>query len=114
MVHGGMKLVSQLGLFFAAVVGLTLASYYAGLIAAPMSGAPDSVTGLTTSTLRDNWGSDYTEGVTFSDVLSVFFPCFTGILAGANRSQALEETRGEHPVGHPPPSASARACTRRT
>ena len=37
MVYGGMKLVSQLGLFFAAVVGLTLASYYAGLIAAPMS-----------------------------------------------------------------------------
>ena len=33
MVWGGMKLVSQLGLFFAAVVGLTLTSYYAGLIA---------------------------------------------------------------------------------
>jgi amino acid transporter len=99
MVHGGMKLVSQLGLFFAAVVGLTLASYYAGLIAAPMSGAPDSVTGLTTSTLRDNWGSDYTEGVTFSDVLSVFFPCFTGILAGANRSQALKKPEVSIPWG---------------
>ena len=36
MVWGGMKLVSQLGLFFAAVVGLTLTSYYAGLIAAPL------------------------------------------------------------------------------
>ena len=30
------KLVSQLGLFFAAVVGLTLTSYYAGLIAGPL------------------------------------------------------------------------------
>ena len=36
MVWGGMKLVSQLGLFFAAVVGLTLASYYAGRAAVPL------------------------------------------------------------------------------
>ena len=99
MVHGGMKLVSQLGLFFAAVVGLTLASYYAGLIAAPMSGVSSAITGLSTRTLRDNWGPGYTEGVTFSDVLSVFFPCFTGILAGANRANSLKRPEVSIPWG---------------
>ena len=55
MVWGGMKLVSQLGLFFAAVVGLTLTSYYAGLIAAPLPGTSSAVTGLSSQTLKDNW-----------------------------------------------------------
>ena len=99
MVYGGMKLVSQLGLFFAAVVGLTLASYYAGLIAAPMSGVSPAITGLSTRTLSDNWGPGYSEGVTFSDVLSVFFPCFTGILAGANRANSLKRPEVSIPWG---------------
>ena len=99
MVWGGMQLVSKLGLFFAAVVGLTLMSYYAGLIAAPLPGVSPSVTGLSTETLRDNWGPGYTDGVTFSDVLSVFFPCFTGILSGANRANSLKSPATSIPWG---------------
>ena len=99
MVWGGMQLVSKLGLFFAAVVGLTLTSYYAGLIAAPLPGASSAVTGLSTSTLRDNWGPGYSDGVTFSDVLSVFFPCFTGILSGANRANSLKTPATSIPWG---------------
>ena len=99
MVWGGMQLVSKLGLFFAAVVGLTLMSYYAGLIAAPLPGASAAVTGLSANTLRDNWGPGYTDGVTFSDVLSVFFPCFTGILSGANRANSLKTPATSIPWG---------------
>ena len=99
MVWGGMQLVSKLGLFFAAVVGLTLMSYYAGLIAAPLPGVSAAVTGLSANTLRDNWGPGYTDGVTFSDVLSVFFPCFTGILSGANRANSLKTPATSIPWG---------------
>ena len=99
MVWGGMQLVSKLGLFFAAVVGLTLMSYYAGLIAAPLPGVSSAVTGLSVSTLRENWGPGYTDGVTFSDLLSVFFPCFTGILSGANRANALKTPETSIPWG---------------
>ena len=99
MVWGGMKLVSQLGIFFAAVVGLTLTSYYAGLIAAPLPGTSSAVTGLSSQTLKDNWSPAYTDGVTFSDVLSVFFPCFTGILGGANRANALKDPAKSIPWG---------------
>ena len=99
MVYGGMQLVSKMGLFFAAIVGLTLMSYYAGLIAAPLPGVSSAVTGLSTQTLRDNWGPGYTDGVTFSDVLSVFFPCFTGILSGANRANFLKTPETSIPWG---------------
>lgn len=59
-----------------------MASYYAGLVAAPLPGVSPAVTGFSTQTLKDNWGPAYSDGVTFSDVVSVFFPCFTGILSG--------------------------------
>jgi len=62
--------------------GLTLWSYYAGLIAAPLPGVSPSVTGLSAQTLSNNWGPKYTDGVSFSDIVSVLFPCFTGILSG--------------------------------
>ena len=99
MVWGGMQLVSKAGLFFATIVGLTLLSYYAGLIAAPLPGVSPAVTGLSTATLSKNWGPSYTDGVTFSDVLSVFFPCFTGILSGANRANFLKTPEVSIPWG---------------
>lgn len=64
------------------IVGLTLALYYAGLAAAPLPGVSPQVTGLSAQTLRANWGPGYSDGVSFSDVVSVFFPSFTGILSG--------------------------------
>jgi len=99
MVWGGMQVVSKLGLIFAAVVGLTLMSYYAGLIAAPLPGVSSAVTGLSIDTLRENWGPGYTDGVTFSDVLSVFFPCFASVSAGANRANSLKTPETSIPWG---------------
>ena len=105
MVYGGMKLVSQLGLFFAAVVGLTLASYYAGLIAAPMSGVSPAITGLSTRTLSDNWGRVLRGGHLLGRALGVF-PCFAGILA--NRARIRSSDRRCPSRGEPSPrSASA-------
>jgi len=99
LVYFGMKLVSRLGVVFAVVVALTLLSYYIGLIASPLEGAPPEVTGLSTQTFKDNWAPGYDDGVTFSDILSVFFPCFTGILSGANRAQSLKDPQSAIPYG---------------
>ena len=81
------------------MVGLTLTSYYAGLIAAPLPGASSAVTGLSTSTLRDNWGRGTRTASPSADVLSVFFPCFTGILSGANRANSLKTPATSIPWG---------------
>lgn len=93
-VYGGISLVTRLGIFFVFVVFFTLYIYYHGLIAAPYSDAamanPD-VTGLSFETAKENWYSHYTDGHNFGYVLSVFFPCFTGILSGANRADILRD-----------------------
>jgi len=97
-VYGGINLVTKLGIFFVAVVGSTLFMFYFGLILAPSTPmAPDSVahnpyvTGLSWDTLQTNLYEHYTSTASFGYVLSVFFPCFTGILSGANRADILKD-----------------------
>ncbi|KAK3232885.1 hypothetical protein CYMTET_56789 [Cymbomonas tetramitiformis] len=99
LVYGGIRFVSKLGSLFAAIVLLTMLSYYVGLCTAPISGVDDRVTGLSSNTFRDNWSADYDSGVDFSAMLSIFFPCFTGILSGANRATNLRSPEKSIPVG---------------
>jgi len=93
-VWGGINFVTKLGLFFVLIVFYTLASYYGGIISAPLTEeamANPWVTGPSWETLSNNWGSHYDDKTSFGLVLSVFFPCFTGILSGANRADVLQD-----------------------
>jgi potassium/chloride transporter 4/5/6 len=76
----GIKFVSKLGLGFFAIVLYTMLSYYLGLFLAPRGNVPPSLTGLSWTTFKSNWSPGYTHGKSFSSVVSLFFPCFTGIL----------------------------------
>jgi potassium/chloride transporter 4/5/6 len=76
----GLKFVSKLSVVFFGVVLLTMASFYMGLFLAPKGGRPEELTGLSWSTFKSNWGPGYEKGVNFPVALSVFFPCYTGIL----------------------------------
>eukprot|EP00927_Polykrikos_kofoidii_P035907 TRINITY_DN3039_c0_g1_i3.p1 TRINITY_DN3039_c0_g1~~TRINITY_DN3039_c0_g1_i3.p1 ORF type:complete len:1083 (-),score=175.78 TRINITY_DN3039_c0_g1_i3:36-3284(-) len=94
MVWVGISFVSKMGLFFVLIVFFTLFSYYYGLIMTPLTDASEGnpwITGLSYETLSDNWSAHYGPGVDFGSVLSVFFPCFTGILSGANRADVLRD-----------------------
>jgi len=93
-VWGGINFVSKLGIFFVFIVFYTLFSYYYGVCSAPVTNAAEMnpwVTGLSVDTFQDNWTSHYGPDVSFGVVLSVFFPCFTGILSGANRADVLRD-----------------------
>jgi len=97
-VWGGITFVTKLGVFFVFVVFFTLFSYYYGICVAPTVQEAQNnpwVTGLDLQTLELNWFSHYGSqngaAVTFGVVLSVFFPCFTGILSGANRADVLRD-----------------------
>lgn len=105
-VNGGINLVSKLGIFFVFIVFATLFMFYFGLILAPNTPQSPShvadnpyVTGLDWGTLADNLSSHYSEGKSFGYVLSVFFPCFTGILSGANRADILKDPPRDLKVG---------------
>lgn len=79
-VYFGIKFVSKLGILFFLVVIYTMLSYYMGLFTAPHDDSPPSLTGLSWRTFKGNWNPDYQDGVSFSVAVSIFFPCFTGIL----------------------------------
>jgi len=76
----GIKLVSKLGLAFFAIVLYTMLSFYLGLGLAPRGSSPPSLTGLSWTTFKSNWSPGYPHGKSFSTAVSLFFPCFTGIL----------------------------------
>jgi len=90
-VYGGVNVVTKLGIGFFVVVGVTILSFYIGFFLAdqdvPVGGAIVHI-GLDASNLStESHFSDTVGG--FGSVLSVFMPCFTGILSGANRSDIL-------------------------
>jgi len=93
-VYVGISFVTKLGVFFVFIVFYTLMSYYVGIITAPLTEEASSnpwVTGPSMETFNNNWGSHYDSKTSFGVVLSVFFPCFTGILSGANRADILRD-----------------------
>ncbi|KAJ7516469.1 hypothetical protein O6H91_22G059400 [Diphasiastrum complanatum] len=74
-------------------------SYYIGLWTAPKRHSPSSLTGLSWRTFRSNWNPQYGKDASFSSVASVFFPCFTGILSGADRAKDLRRPEKSIPTG---------------
>eukprot|EP00933_Yihiella_yeosuensis_P026841 TRINITY_DN20849_c2_g1_i1.p1 TRINITY_DN20849_c2_g1~~TRINITY_DN20849_c2_g1_i1.p1 ORF type:complete len:995 (-),score=167.31 TRINITY_DN20849_c2_g1_i1:230-3214(-) len=97
MVWGGINVVTKLSLFFAFIVVFTLFCYYEGLFTAghhfidPSVPGAELITGLSWTTFQENWHPDYSEGANFGLILSLFYPCFTGILSGANRADTLKD-----------------------
>eukprot|EP01012_Entosiphon_sulcatum_P018378 TRINITY_DN2311_c0_g1_i1.p1 TRINITY_DN2311_c0_g1~~TRINITY_DN2311_c0_g1_i1.p1 ORF type:complete len:905 (-),score=120.59 TRINITY_DN2311_c0_g1_i1:102-2816(-) len=95
----GIKFVSKLGAVFAVIVSATIIGFYVSLIHAPSTHSPSTVTGLSADTLRSNLGSDYSHGKGFASILAIFFPCYTGIFAGADRSSSLKDPGRSIPWG---------------
>ena len=81
-VWGGMNIVTKLGVLFGVVVVFTIVSYYVGLVMVqpePQVLGGEYITGLSWETFQANWNPHYDPGVTFGSVLSLFYPCFTGL-----------------------------------
>ena len=55
--------------------------------------------GLSMDNFRNNFGPSFSGDYYFPQTLSVFFPCFTGILSGANRASSLRDPTTAIPNG---------------
>ncbi|KAG0586431.1 hypothetical protein KC19_2G090200 [Ceratodon purpureus] len=100
LVFFGIKFVSKLGLIFFAIVLYTMLSFYLGLGLAPRGSThPPSLTGLSWTTFKGNWSPGYPPGKSFSTAVALFFPCFTGILSGADRATNLRRPEKSIPQG---------------
>ncbi|XP_024535740.1 cation-chloride cotransporter 1 [Selaginella moellendorffii] len=112
IVFGGVKIINRVAPAFLIPVLLSVFLIFIGIFAAPRRGDPSGVTGLRWRTLHANWGPEYQrtnragipapDGIiywNFEDLLGLFFPAVTGIMAGSNRSASLRDTQRSIPVG---------------
>ncbi|KAK3155580.1 hypothetical protein QOZ80_2BG0205110 [Eleusine coracana subsp. coracana] len=112
IVFGGVKIINKVAPAFLVPVLLSIICIHIGVFIAPRPDASKGITGLSTTTLTDNWASDYQRtndaGVPdpngtvywdFNTLLGLFFPAVTGIMAGSNRSASLKDTQRSIPVG---------------
>ncbi|VAI74884.1 unnamed protein product [Triticum turgidum subsp. durum] len=112
IVFGGVKIINKVAPAFLIPVLFSLLCIYLGVFIAPRHNAPKGITGLSLTSLRDNWGSEYQRtnnaGVPdpngsiywdFNALVGLFFPAVTGIMAGSNRSASLKDTQRSIPIG---------------
>ncbi|CAD6334106.1 unnamed protein product [Miscanthus lutarioriparius] len=112
IVFGGVKIINKVAPAFLIPVLFSLLCIYLGVFIAPRHNAPKGITGLSITTLKDNWGEDYQRtnnaGVPdpsgsiywdFNALVGLFFPAVTGIMAGSNRSASLKDTQRSIPIG---------------
>ncbi|CAI7915790.1 unnamed protein product [Closterium sp. NIES-54] len=112
IVFGGVHLVDRVGSLFIIPAVLAVISVFIGIFLSPDAESPAGLTGLSTTTLFANWLPSYqttnSNGIPdpngsfywgFNQLLGLFYPGVTGIMAGSNRSEALRDTQRSIPTG---------------
>ncbi|KAJ4981532.1 hypothetical protein NE237_032369 [Protea cynaroides] len=112
IVFGGVKIINRVAPAFLIPVLFSLSCIFIGIFAARKDHPASGITGLSLTTFRDNWSSDYqrtdSAGIpdpegkfywNFNALVGLFFPAVTGIMAGSNRSAYLKDTQRSIPLG---------------
>lgn len=111
IVFGGVKMINKVAPTFLIPVLVSVLLIFIGMFAARKHEG-SGITGLRFSTLKSNWEAEYQrtnragipapDGITywgFDELLGLFFPAVTGIMAGSNRSASLRDTQRSIPKG---------------
>ncbi|KAI5079287.1 hypothetical protein GOP47_0004766 [Adiantum capillus-veneris] len=111
IVFGGVKMINKVAPTFLIPVLVSLLLIFIGIFAARKQDG-SGITGLRFKTLKSNWEAQYQrtnragipspDGITywgFDELLGLFFPAVTGIMAGSNRSASLRDTQRSIPRG---------------
>eukprot|EP00968_Pinguiococcus_pyrenoidosus_P005014 scaffold325_cov230-Pinguiococcus_pyrenoidosus.AAC.6 len=102
---GGAKLEIVLQKLLTVVMVLALLSFFIGVFLLDdesetnEDGEEEGLTGLSSSTISENFSPDFEDGVTWMTAFGVFFPAVTGIMAGANISGDLKDPAAAIPKG---------------
>ncbi|XP_019095235.1 PREDICTED: cation-chloride cotransporter 1-like [Camelina sativa] len=112
IVFGGVKMINRVAPAFLVPVLLSIFCIFIGIFLAKTDDPDSNFTGLRLKSFKDNWGSAYqmtndagipdpTGGTywSFNELVGLFFPAVTGIMAGSNRSASLKDTQRSIPVG---------------
>lgn len=111
IVFGGVKIINKVSPAFLIPVLLSICFIFIGVFTARGDSDTSGITGLSFDTFKGNWESSYQTtndagipaptGVywNFENLLGLFFPAVTGIMAGSNRSASLKDTQRSIPKG---------------
>ncbi|KAK1378378.1 Cation-chloride cotransporter 1 [Heracleum sosnowskyi] len=112
VVFGGVKIINRVAPAFLIPVIYSLCSIYLGILLAGKDRPAKGITGLSFKTFQKNWSSAYQHtneaGIpdpngkrdwSFNELVGLFFPAVTGIMAGSNRSSSLKDTQRSIPMG---------------
>ncbi|CAA7062358.1 unnamed protein product [Microthlaspi erraticum] len=112
IVFGGVKMINRVAPAFLVPVLLSIFCIFIGIFLAKTDDPDTGITGLRLKSFKDNWGSAYqmtnnagipdpTGGTywSFNELVGLFFPAVTGIMAGSNRSASLKDTQKSIPIG---------------
>lgn len=112
IVFGGVKMINRVAPAFLIPVLFSLVCIFAGVVLARKDHPKVGITGLSVTTFKENWSSNYQNtnnaGIpdpdgavkwNFNALVGLFFPAVTGIMAGSNRSASLKDTQRSIPVG---------------
>ncbi|XP_057949129.1 cation-chloride cotransporter 1 isoform X5 [Malania oleifera] len=112
IVFGGVKIINRVAPAFLVPVLFSLFCIFIGIFLARKDHPAAGITGLSLTTFKENWSSDYQitsdAGIpdpdgsiywNFNALVGLFFPAVTGIMAGSNRSASLKDTQRSIPIG---------------
>ncbi|KAL3344130.1 hypothetical protein AABB24_023525 [Solanum stoloniferum] len=112
IVFGGVKIINRVAPAFLVPVVFSLVCIFSGILLARNDRPAVGITGLSSESFKDNWGSAYQRtsnaGIpdpngniywSFNALVGLFFPAVTGIMAGSNRSASLKDTQHSIPIG---------------
>ncbi|WOH12086.1 hypothetical protein DCAR_0831585 [Daucus carota subsp. sativus] len=112
VVFGGVRRINKVAPTFLVPVLFSLCSIYFGILLASKDSPAKGITGLRFRTFEKNWSSAYQPtneaGIpdpkgerdwSFNELVGLFFPAVTGIMAGSNRSASLKDTQRSIPIG---------------
>ncbi len=99
LLGGGRLEVFVQKILFTIIVLSLLSCFFGTVLSNGDNVAEDGITGLSSTTFRDNMGPDYSDGTSFKDIFGVFFPAVTGIMVGANISGDLKNPERAIPLG---------------
>ncbi|KAL8507353.1 hypothetical protein ACS0TY_018048 [Phlomoides rotata] len=112
IVFGGVKIINRVAPAFLLPVLFSLFCIFIGTFLARENSPADGITGLSLTSFRENWSSEYqmtnNAGIpdpngkiywSFNALVGLFFPAVTGIMAGSNRSASLKDTQRSIPIG---------------
>lgn len=94
------KHIKKITIFCISMLILALVTVYIGIFAAgARSSLPSAIKGLSSKRFSSNFDPDYSDGIKFHELITIFYPAVIGFFAGTSKSKELKDPNVSVPKG---------------